>query len=160
MDFELCSLHALYKIFIHMSANNFIHIEEVSPEKFSVIEDVWNVKKKCAEKEKSRLYTVREVWWCRLGINIGSEQDGHGAEFLRPTVIVRGFGASICMIIPLTTSIHQHPLRVNVGEIQGKKASAILSQIGVVDTRRLVEKIGFLDKEIFKQLRKTARSLF
>lgn len=214
MDFELCSLHALYKIFIHMSANNFIHIEEVSPEKFSVIEkdyesyvkiqtigffhsmklairkaeehiknheyeveygirfflkeeditnkdfDVWNVKKKCAEKEKSRLYTVREVWWCRLGINIGSEQDGHGAEFLRPTVIVRGFGASICMIIPLTTSIHQHPLRVNVGEIQGKKASAILSQIRVVDTRRLVEKIGFLDKEIFKQLRKTARSLF
>jgi len=41
-----------------------------------------------------------------------------------------------------------------------KKASAILSQMRVVDTRRLVEKVEFLDKSIFSELRKAVRKLF
>lgn len=122
--------------------------------------DKWNTEKKQAHEEPSRLYTVREVWWCRLGVNIGSEQDGSGSFFLRPVVIARGFGADTCLVIPLTTSPRQHQLRIPVGEIQGKEASAILSQIRVVDTRRLVEKVGFLDEEVFRRLRKAARTLF
>lgn len=122
--------------------------------------DKWNAEKKRANAEQPRLYTVREVWWCRIGINVGSEQDGSGKLFLRPVVIVRGFGANTCMVIPLTTSTQHHPLRVPVGKIQDKTAKAILSQIRVIDTRRLVEKIGFLDKKIFTQLRKTVRTLF
>lgn len=122
--------------------------------------DAWNIKKKHANKEVSRLYTKREIWWCRLGLNIGSEQDGSGEEFLRPIVIIRGFGPDMCMIIPLTTSLHKHPLRVPIGEIKGKQASALLSQIRVIDTRRLVEKVGFLNKDNFLLLRKAVRNLF
>ena len=55
--------------------------------------DKWNTEKKQTNAEQPRLYTVREVWWCRLGGNVGSEQDGSGRAFLRPVVIVRGFGA-------------------------------------------------------------------
>ncbi len=197
-----------------MSANNFIKIEEISPDKFRVSEkdyesdadirhlgdfdlikhavekaeayicdidneveygirfslldkksdskdfDVWNLKKKHAELEDKRLYTTREIWWCKLGVNIGFEQDGSGEEFLRPCVIVRGFGPRICMVIPLTTSLNKHPLRVPLGEVEKKQASALFSQIRSIDTRRLVEKIGFLDKEKFEELRKNARSLF
>jgi mRNA-degrading endonuclease toxin of MazEF toxin-antitoxin module len=47
-----------------------------------------------------------------------------------------------------------------VGEVDAKLASALLSQIRSIDTRRLVEKIGFLDKEKFEELRKNARNLF
>ncbi|MEI6304630.1 MAG: type II toxin-antitoxin system PemK/MazF family toxin [Candidatus Taylorbacteria bacterium] len=122
--------------------------------------DSWNFKKKLVHIEKPRLYTVREVWWCRLGINIGSEQDGNGEDFLRPVLIIRGFGANICMVIPLTTSLRKHYLRVPIGEIQGKHASAILSQVRAIDTRRLVEKIGFLEIDIFQNLRKTVKKLF
>jgi len=122
--------------------------------------DKWNTEKKQTNAEQPRLYTVREVWWCRLGVNVGSEQDGSGRAFLRPVVIVRGFGADTCMIIPLTTSSRRHPLRVPVGVVQGEEASAILSQIRVVDTRRLVEKVGFLDKGMFGRIRKTVRKLF
>ncbi len=103
---------------------------------------------------------MREVWWCRLGVNIGSEHNGSGEFFLRPVVIIRGFVANTCMVVPLTTSPKQHPLRIPVGTIQGKAAVAILSQIHVVDTRRLVEKIGFLKKEMFGQLRKAVRTMF
>ena len=122
--------------------------------------DTWNVKKKNSELEDGRLYTTREIWWCRLGLNIGFEQDGSGEEFLRPCIIVRGFGPRVCMVVPLTTSLNKHPLRIPLGNIDGKSASALLSQIRSIDTRRLVEKIGFLDKEKFEELRKNARNLF
>lgn len=121
--------------------------------------DEWNKIKKLTQAEKPRLYTVREVWWCRLGVNIGTEQDGSGALFLRPAIILRGFGPDACLVAPLTTSTREHPLRVSVGVIDGRQARVNLSQLRVVDTRRLVEKIGFLEIGIFANIRKIARDL-
>ena len=121
--------------------------------------DEWNKEKKQAHAEQPRLYTVREVWWCRLGVNIGSEQDGRGSKFLRPIVILRGFGSDACLVVPLTTSAREHPLRISVGTVDGREAHANISQIRVVDTRRLVEKTGFLEKNVFINIRKAARGL-
>lgn len=121
--------------------------------------DAWNEIKKKTDAEQPRLYTVREVWWCRLGVNVGTEQNGRGDKFLRPVVILRGFGPDACLVVPLTTSTRAHQLRVAVGMIDGRSARANLSQIRVVDTRRLVEKIGFLERDIFANIRKAARGL-
>ena len=121
--------------------------------------DKWNQVKKKTNAEEPRLYTVREIWWCQFGVNIGTEQDGSGALFLRPALIVRGFGPDACLVVPLTTSTREHPLRVSVGMIDGRPARANLSQMRVLDTRRLVEKVGFLEKELFANIRKTARGL-
>ncbi len=121
--------------------------------------DEWNNEKKKAHSEEPRLYTVREIWWCRFGVNIGTEQDGSGALFLRPAIILRGFGPDACLVAPLTTSAREHPLRVSVGVVDGRQARANLSQLRVVDTRRLVEKIGFLEKDIFANIRKIVRDL-
>lgn len=97
--------------------------------------DKWNERKKQTHSEEPRLYTVREIWWCRLGANVGDEQDGSGKWFLRPIIILRGFSANTCLIVPLTTSPRKHPLRIPVGKIQGEEASALLSQVRVIDTR-------------------------
>ena len=121
--------------------------------------DQWNKVKKQTDAEKPRLYTVREIWWCRFGVNIGTEQDGRGEKFLRPVLILRGFGPDACLVAPLTTSTREHPLRVSVGIVDDREARANLSQIRVIDTRRLVEKIGFLEKAIFTSTRKAARAL-
>ena len=121
--------------------------------------DGWNEIKKQADTEEPRLYTVREIWWCRFGVNIGTEQDGRGDNFLRPAVILRGFGPDACLVVPLTTSLREHPLRVSVGIVDGRSARANLSQLRVVDTRRLVEKVGFLEKKILRNMRKAARGL-
>ena len=121
--------------------------------------DKWNVDKKLTQEEKPRLYTVREIWWCKLGVNVGFEQDGGGQLFLRP-VIIRSFGPGTCVVVPLTTSERKHPLRMQLGTVQGKSASATLSQLRVIDTRRLVEKIEFLNKNTFNVLRKAVRNLF
>ncbi|OGG93756.1 hypothetical protein A2609_00690 [Candidatus Kaiserbacteria bacterium RIFOXYD1_FULL_47_14] len=122
--------------------------------------DEWNKVKKITHAELPRLYTVREIWWCRLGANVGTEQDGKGDWYVRPCVVLRGFGADACLVVPLTTSSREHSLRVPVGLIEGQQARANLSQIRVIDTRRLEEKIGFLEKDGFSKLRKTARNMF
>lgn len=121
--------------------------------------DRWNGAKKKTNAESTRRYTVREIWWCRLGVNIGSEQDGSADLFLRPVVIMRGFGPDACLVVPLTTSAREHPLRVPVGDVQGEKARANISQVRVIDTRRLVEKVGFLDERLFQELKKRVKAL-
>lgn len=121
--------------------------------------DQWNEVKKRTDAEQPRLYTVREIWWCRFGVNIGTEQNGDEEKFLRPALILRGFGADACLIVPLTTSTRKHPLRIAMGLVDGREARANLSQTRVVDTCRLVEKIGFLEKDIFADIRKAARDL-
>jgi len=106
--------------------------------------DSWNkVKKVTHEKEKPRFYTVREVWWCRLGENIGTEQDGKGEWYVRPCVVVHAFGQRACFVVPLTTSKKEHFFRVPVGDVNEVLASANISQMRVVDTRRLERKFVF-----------------
>lgn len=122
--------------------------------------DKWNEVKKGTNAEEPRLYTMREIWWCRLGVNVGFEQDGSERLFLRPVVIVRAFGPNICLILPLTASKQKHPLRISVGDVQGRQASALLSQMRIIDTRRLVEKVGFMDKQVFAELKKALKNLF
>ena len=123
--------------------------------------DKWNKEKKeLHEKDVELYYHVREIWWCYLGLNVGTEQDGNDKKFLRPVVIVRAFGPATCLIVPLTTSTKKHPLRIFVGKIKNKDASAVLSQMKVVDTKRLLEKIDSVEKDVFKELRKTIKKLF
>ena len=121
--------------------------------------DSWNDVKKQTDAEEPRLYTVREIWWCRFGVNRGTEQDGRGERFLRPALIMRSFGADACLVAPLTTSTREHPLRIAIGMINEKRARVNLSQMRVIDTRRLTEKIGFLGKDAFAKIRKAARGL-
>ena len=121
--------------------------------------DSWNEVKKKTNAEQPRLYTVREIWWCRFGVNIGTELDGKGEWYVRPCVIMRGFGPDACLVVPLTTSPRRHALRVSIGSVEGQEARANLSQLRVVDTRRLERKIGFLEKSVFSKLRKAAKDL-
>jgi mRNA-degrading endonuclease toxin of MazEF toxin-antitoxin module len=122
--------------------------------------DKWTEVKKEVNKEKHRNYNVREIWWCRLGVNIGTEQDGGDENYSRPVLILRGFGAEGCLVAPLTTSARVHPLRISVGEVSGAESFVNISQLRTIDTRRLGSKIGFLSKDFFKVVRKAVKDLF
>lgn len=92
--------------------------------------DGWNDKKKKIHKEESApFYHEREVWWCSLGINIGSEQDGTGKNFDRPIVIIRGFNKNVCLGVSLTGKKKEGKFYFYLGEIEGRKASVVLSQV-------------------------------
>ena len=122
--------------------------------------DVWSDrKKKIHESEENKLYHSRDIWWCSLGVNIGFEQDGTKVEKSRPVLILKGLSKNTCFVIPLTTSFKKHPMRIFLGEVDGKNASAIISQIRVIDTKRLFRKIKKLNKEKFEIIRKAVKDL-
>ena len=108
----------------------------------------------------TKLYHTRDVWWCSLGVNIGFEQDGTGQEFQRPVLIVKGFSKQVCLVVPLTTSQKVNPYHIRIGDVDGKGASAIISQVRLIDTKRLINKIGVVDKTTFEQIKKAIKGFF
>jgi mRNA-degrading endonuclease toxin of MazEF toxin-antitoxin module len=121
--------------------------------------DSWNKDKKRINRRDSAPYChEREIWWCSLGVNVGYEQDGGPSDYRRPVLVLKNFSVGTCMVIPLTTSNHKHPFRPSVGAIEGIPARALISQMRVIDTRRLVRKIGYLDQKLFEEIRKTAKA--
>ena len=89
-----------------------------------------------------------EIWWCNLGINIGSEQNGTGNGFERPVLIIKIFSKNTALVFPLTS-------RSKVGSYYFKlsdKDIVILCQPRLIDTKRLsrrIEKIK-ISREQFK----------
>lgn len=123
--------------------------------------DGWNnIKKNIDTRLQNKLYHKREVWWCYLGTNVGFEQDGTGNDRMRPVLIIRGFSPQVCIVLPLTTSKKESPYHFFIGKVAEREASVIISQIKLIDTKRLVDKIGFINKDIFESIRKAVKDLF
>jgi mRNA interferase MazF len=123
--------------------------------------DTWNKNKKEIEKLDNYLpfYHERQIRWCRLGLNIGYEQDGTNKEFSRPVLIIKGFSRQVCLVVPLTTSTKNNPYHIAIGNIDNKEAFAIISQIRLIDTRRLDELIETLNKNEYEKIRKAVKEL-
>ena len=52
--------------------------------------DHWNKSKKKIEVRRDKfLYKEGDVWWCSVGLNIGTESCGKGGEFRRPVLIIK-----------------------------------------------------------------------
>jgi mRNA interferase MazF len=120
----------------------------------------WNLKKKEIHiKNKAPLFTEREVWWCSLGINVGSEEDGKGLNYLRPVLVVRKFNKDIFYGLPITSKEKDdifHSL-INSGEIKG---SVILSQMRLIDSKRLSFLLGKITSKELDDIKKKLKALF
>lgn len=115
--------------------------------------DTWNQEKKeLNEKTVNLRYYPREIWWVSFGTNIGIEIDGTGTQYDRPAVIIKGFNKQQCFVTPLTGRKKEGMYHFFVGEVDGREASAALTQVRIVDTRRLVRKIGMLNKDLYSEL--------
>src|SRR3989338_4621690 len=80
--------------------------------------DGWNKQKKQIDaSDYQPLYHEREIRWCRLGTNVGFEQDGTGEGRARPVLVMKAFSRSVCLIVTLTTSVKQNRYHVSVGEV-------------------------------------------
>lgn len=123
---------------------------------------IWTpVKAKIHNTESVRPgFHEREIWYCHLGENIGFEQDGKGDDFLRPVIILRKFNNEILWAIPLTSAIKESPYYFVISFGENKtKSSAILSQIRLIDAKRLGYTIGEVGKEEFEELKKKLKEL-
>lgn len=117
--------------------------------------DRWNIKKKQIHaQENATFYHEREIWWCSIGINVGFEQDGTGKNFDRPVIIIRGFNKNVFLGLALIGKKKKGNYYFHLGNVDGREATAVLSQIRLIDSKRLVRKIKTLDRDLFKKLQK------
>src|SRR3989344_6616951 len=103
---------------------------------------IWQKLKTFLHNEKPRVYFhEREIWWCSLGANIGFEQDGKGLDFARPVLIIRVFSKEVFIGVPLTTKLKDGKYYYPISTGDGFERRVILSQIRLLDSKRLQEKM-------------------
>lgn len=107
-----------------------------------------------------RKYVIKqgEVYWCSLGVNVGDEQNGKGLYFRRPVLIFKKFNNNIFLGIPLSTKNKDNKYYITV-TIKDITQSVMISQLRVIDTKRLDEKIGYISKKDFDSVQKEVVSM-
>ena len=110
--------------------------------------NIFQKKKKCFPKE-------RQIWVCKLGINIGREQNGNLKEFVRPVLILNHFGENF-FVLPLTSQLKNNRFRFlltgnNIG--LSKESELMLDQIRTISQKRMIWQIGWCSKDSFGQIK-------
>jgi mRNA-degrading endonuclease toxin of MazEF toxin-antitoxin module len=87
-------------------------------------------------------FDVGDIWICNIGENIGHEEDGKGAGFARPVLIVAKHGYLTSHVVPLSTTDKRGRFYYPFDGHTGKTSVALLSQSRAIDSSRLRKKIG------------------
>ena len=115
--------------------------------------DTWNKQKKILSKRKNPPdFNLRDIWWCHLGTNIGDEENGKGEQSLRPILVYKKFNRRIFLGIPLSSKVkygqHHHIL-----SFHNKEQTALITQIKLIDQKRLLKKMGRLSEQQYQGLK-------
>jgi mRNA interferase MazF len=117
--------------------------------------DNWNKRKKALnERGNAPFFHEREIWWCALGKNVGFEQDGKGKKFARPVLVFKKFNNQLFWALPLSTKIKANKFYAPVNLPDGLERAAILSQIRLIDAKRLLDKVDTLSTDNYRGIKK------
>ena len=109
--------------------------------------DKWNNLKKEIDSRNPIYVSERDIWFCSVGLNVGSEQSGKHELFERPVLVIKKITANTFIGVPLTSNKKKGSWYV---EIESTDSSAIISQIKLFDTRRLARKIKVISTKEFE----------
>jgi len=102
----------------------------------------WNLlKQKINKIEKPPFFTQKDIWWCSVGCNIGSEIYGKGVRFSRPVLVFKKLNHHSFLGIPLTTKVKDR-YGYCLFSFKDKKICAVLGDMKKMDSRRLLGKMG------------------
>ena len=111
-----------------------------------------NKKFKISTLERVHQIHEGEVYWCSLGLNIGDEENGNGEDFRRPVLVIKKFNNNIFWGIPLSTKIKDSKYYIKV-TLRNETVSAMISQLRIIDSQRLDDKIGYIKKSDLKNIK-------
>jgi mRNA interferase MazF len=121
--------------------------------------DEWNEVKKDTQK-KNFIFSVkpREIYWVKIGQNIGSEEYGKGELFSRPVIVVRQLTSDLFIGIPTTTADKENnDYFHNINYIDIKKnninSTAMIYQFKTFSKKRVTSKIGKLSVDEFEKIK-------
>ena len=121
----------------------------------------WHKKKTDIEHSNDMrvFFHEREVWWCSLGAIVGFEQDGKGGKFVRPVLVFKKFNKEVFWALPLSTRIKKSKFYANLDLGDGISRVAIISQLRLIDGKRLIDKIGVIDESNYEDIQKAVINL-
>ena len=121
----------------------------------------WHGKKASIDDLRQRpFFHEREIWFCYIGLNVGVGQNGNEEEFLRPVVILRKFNNESFWAIPLTKARKNNKkYYFEFSFLPHVISTANVSQIRLVDARRLSRKIGEASEKDFKDIAERLKAL-
>lgn len=99
-----------------------------------------------------------QVYWCFMGENVGFEQNGKGECFHRPVLVFKKFTNDIFWGIPMSTKNKDNKYYIKV-LLKDVEQSAIISQLRVLDSKRLYLFIGYISKQDFNKIESKVISL-
>jgi len=125
--------------------------------------DKWNEVKKEIEKDSVSFgYKNRDIFYIKMGQNVGFEQNEKGDSFVRPVVILKEFNQNMFFGIPLSSQIKEGRFYYAFSFMKGSSLSAniaLLSQMRLFSSKRLLNKIGVMDKESFEEMKTKFKKL-
>lgn len=123
----------------------------------------WNIKKQDIQFKEPKCgpkiyFKEGDIWWCSLGLNIGSESYGKGEKFRRPVLIVKKFSGDLCAALPLTSQEKTGTWFIDI-TLHGKKKWVMLYQIRTLNKKRFYLKMGQLDDTDMKRVKQKLETL-
>jgi mRNA interferase MazF len=110
--------------------------------------DNWNKEKYLTHSRKEYpSIKAGQIWWCRMGENIGTEINGKHKTFTRPVYILKKLNQKSALIIPLTSQKKKGTWYFSFLYNQRMECAAF-SQIRTISTLRLESLLGTLEKEL------------
>lgn len=87
---------------------------------------------------------------------------GHEMKKTRPCVVISPNEMNkyikTVIIAPMTTKVRIYPTRIEVN-FQNRQGWIVLDQIGTVDRRRLVERLGEIEKKTVEKVKETLKEM-
>lgn len=121
----------------------------------------WNTKKiKIDSFTNIKHPKAGEIWWCRVGVNIGSEVYGKGREYTRPVLIINTDGNENFIGVPLSSKLKNTKYSCIIKTSDEMLHTVLVYQIRNFDNRRLKEKIYDLQEPELQRVKIYFESLW
>lgn len=119
--------------------------------------DQWNsLKKKTHFKERKVGIKPRDIFYIRLGQNIGSEEYGKGDDFARPVLVLRQLTKELFVGIPITSTLKHndyfHTFSYSHKATGDIRNCAMILQLKTFSKKRLLNRIGMVHKKDFHEI--------
>ena len=102
----------------------------------------------------------REIWWCSIGVNVGSEVYGKGESYTRPVLVINAEGSESFVGIPLTSNIKSKKYACIIKTDDNTLHTALIYQVRNFDKRRLTAKMYTLSIEEYRKVQEYFDKLF
>jgi mRNA interferase MazF len=122
--------------------------------------DFWNKSKKVINNlQPTIIFSPGDIYWCHIGVNVGSEIDGKGPGFTRPVLVLGVFKQNLLLVLPLTSGHKQgnEYFHLTAG---GQDSSICLHQAKTVSKSRFGIRIEQVSETKLKEIKSVFAKFF